>query len=205
MAITTASVFTQVRSLLDDDNSGRYDEAKDLVPAINASIDFVVSVFNASFEQSKIAPESLSELSSVLIVDAIAQGNTSRACLSDVPGYDRNSIWTIFGIEPNPVASMGRLVESVNKFTNRVTLEQWNDIQQDPFSAGTSATIPNTFIRTSSIGPGKYLGDDKEYIFYTPCKRYPYRREGGHILFKNRLIVWFQVRIHYPFQYPCKI
>jgi hypothetical protein len=168
MAITALSVFTQVRALLDDDNSGRYSEANDLVPAVNAAIDFIVSVFNASFEQTKIAPESLSELSTVLLCDITIQGSTVKACLSDIEEYDRNDIWTIIGIEPNPSMDEGALVESRNRFTNRLSLEQWNDMQQDPFAAGTSTSIPSVFTRAASVGPGKFLGDGKDYIFIRP-------------------------------------
>lgn len=60
--ILASDVFTDVKSFLDDDSSGRYDATLDLVPAINKAILYLITLFNTAFDAKKITPESLREL-----------------------------------------------------------------------------------------------------------------------------------------------
>ena len=78
MSILASEVFTTVRSLLDDNNSGRYSEANDLVPSINMAIDYLVVIFKQAFEQKKLSPESLRELTVVAIANTSGSGSTRR-------------------------------------------------------------------------------------------------------------------------------
>jgi hypothetical protein len=165
--ILASDVFADVKSFLDDDSSGRYQEQTDLVPAINNAILYLVAVFNAAFEAKKISPESLRDLSITKILPVT--GTTTKKCdLSTI-----TDLWTVFGVEADP-SIMGSglsatLSESRNKFATRMTLENWNDALADPFSAGTGVSIPSEFVRPGYLGPGQYLGDGKPYIMIRPA------------------------------------
>jgi hypothetical protein len=163
--ITASDVFNDVKSFLDDDSSGRYSEPADLVPAINNAVLYLVAVFNSAFEQKKISPESLRDLSVVKILPVTGTA-TKKADISSI-----TDLWTIFGIEADPAisGSPGVLSESRNKFATRMTLENWNDSLADPFSAGTGVSIPSEFIRPGYLGPGAYFGDGKLYILIRPA------------------------------------
>jgi hypothetical protein len=170
--ITASDVFDDVLSFLDDDSSDRYDEAKDLVPAINNAVLYLVSLFNTAFDQKKLTPEILRELVSVAILP-VTGTTTKKADVSSL------SMWTLFGVEPDPVkqtitptppaVAYDVLVESRNRFATRQTLAAWNDTLSDPFSAGTLVSIPAEFIRAGYIGPGMYCGDSKPYIMIRPA------------------------------------
>jgi hypothetical protein len=160
--ITAASIFSDVRSLMDDDNSGRYNETADLVPALNKAVSYLVAVFNSAFEAKKISPESLRDLSVTKIL-AVTGNGTKKCDLSTL-----TDLWTIFGVEPSPTVVGGLLSETVNRFASRLTLEQWNHAQADPFSPGTGVSILSDFVQAAYLGPGKFFGDDKSYLMIRP-------------------------------------
>lgn len=164
--ITFAPLFTRVRAALDDDISKRYSETKDLVPAANAAISYLTAVFSAAFEQNKVQPEVLSELTAVLILNPDVYGNTARVNLNDhteiTPFSEK--VWTIIGVDPNPsyLETPDVLYETNLRFAKRVTLEQWNYALEDPFMPGTTRSIPSDFQRVCYMGPGRYFWDGDE-------------------------------------------
>lgn len=163
--ILASDVFNDVRSFLDDDSSGRYTEVNDLVPAINKAVGYLVTVFNSAFEQKKLSPEVLRDLSITKIL--AVTGTTTKKCdLSSI-----TDLWTVFGVEPDPVVagSPELLSESRNRFAGRLTLEQWNDALADPFSPGSGVSILSDFVRAGYLGPGQYFGDNKLYIMIRPA------------------------------------
>ena len=172
--ITASDVFNDVKSLLDDDSSGRYTESADLVPAINMAVLYLVAVFNAAFEAKKISPESLRDLSVVKILP-VTGTTTKKADISSI-----TDLWTIFGIEADPsvTGTPSVLSESRNRFATRMTLENWNDSLADPFSAGTGVSIPSEFIRPGYLGPGAYFGDGKLYIMIRPAAAFTENNVG---------------------------
>jgi hypothetical protein len=122
-----------------------------------------VAVFNSAFEQKKISPESLRDLSVNKIL-AVTGTSTKKADLSSI-----TDLWTVYGVEPDPSESADLLVESRNRFATRMTLENWNDALADPFSAGTGVSILSDFVRPGYLGPGQYFGDGKLYIMIRPA------------------------------------
>jgi hypothetical protein len=160
--IQASDIFSDVRSLLDDDNSGRYSENLDLVPALNKAVSYLVAVFNSAFEAKKISPESLRDLS-VTKVLAVTGNGTKKCDLSSI-----TDLWSIFGVEPDPTVVGGLLSETRNRFASRLTLEQWNFAQSDPFSPGTGVSILSNFVQAAYLGPGQYFGDGKLYLMIRP-------------------------------------
>ena len=175
--ILASDVFFDVKSFLDDDSSGRYSEPKDLVPAINNAVLYLIAVFNAAFEAKKLSPEVLSDLSVNKILP-VTGTNTKRCDMSAITDW-----WTIFGIEPDPIVNGDPAVlqETRNRFAARMTLEQWNDALADPFSPGTGVSILSAFVRPGYLGPGQYYGDGKEYIMVRP----------GSVFTADNLAIWY--------------
>jgi hypothetical protein len=172
--ITASTIFSDVLSFLDDDGSGRYGEAADLVPAINKAVGYLVTVFNSAFEAKKLSPEVLRDLSVTKVLPVT--GTTTKKCdLSSI-----TDLWTIFGVEPAPLSagSPELLTESRNRFAQRMTLENWNDSLADPFSSGTGVSILADFVRAGYLGPGAYFGDGKLYIMVRPASVFTVDRLG---------------------------
>lgn len=175
--ITASDIFTDVRSFLDDDNSGRYSEAADLVPALNKAVLYLVTVLSAVFDQKKVSPEILRDLVTTKVIDIT--GTTTKKV--DVSGI--TDLWTIFGVDPDPVVtgSPSVLSETRNRWASRMTLEEWNDALADPFSPATGILIPTDFIRPGYIGPGQYYGDGKPYLMVRP----------GAAFTTDKVAVWY--------------
>jgi len=99
---TVATLGAKVRSMLDDDavSSSRYDYEKDIIPAMNSAINYLVSVFSAGFESKQIKPEVLHNLIKVLQYDAVVTGVVAKIDITSL-SIDTD-VWRIIGVEPNP-------------------------------------------------------------------------------------------------------
>jgi hypothetical protein len=191
--ITAADVFTDVRSLLDDDGSGRYSATADLIPAVNQAIQYLVTVFNSAFEQKKLSPEVLRDLSVTKILD-VTGTNTKKADISSI-----TDLWTIFGIEPDPSVTGGDLLEETrNRFATRMTLENWNYVLSDPFSPGTSVAILSDFVQAGYLGPGQYFGDGKLYIMIRPASAFTEDKLGVYYLKNPTKVTTEASQIEFP-------
>jgi len=190
--ILASDVFADVRALLDDGNSGRYTEAEDLIPAINKAVQYLIIVFNSVFEQKKLSPESLRDLSTVAILD-VTGTTTKQADLSTI-----TNLWTIFGVEPDPSILGSVLVESRNKFATRMTLENWNDALADPFSAGTGVSILSDFVRPGYLGPGQFFGDGKLYLLIRPASCFTADKVGIYYLKNPTKVTVAASEIEFP-------
>jgi len=182
--IQASDIFARVVAHLDDHNSGRYTEAADLVPALNSAVEYLTTVFSAGFERKKIFPETLTELTKVALLSVTGTGQTRKVDVTTI--YP--NMWTIFGVEPNPITAgdPAAFSETRNKMATRLTIEEWNDKAEDPFSPGTTIGIPNTFIRTAYTGPGAYFEADHQYIFIRPGSVF----EGE----SPKVVIWYLLR-----------
>ncbi len=163
--ILASTIFAKVRARLDDDNSGRYSVADDLVPAVNAAILFWIRVLQAGFEIKRIFPESLSELVTTEVFTATITGDTAYVDVTAI----REDVWTIFGVDPAPEVSNGNLAESKHKWCKRVTLAEMMDKTENMFAPGTIRSIPSAFKRPYYVGIGKYKGGEESYIIVRPA------------------------------------
>ena len=191
MAITASTLFTRVRSMLDDDNSARYTDAADLVPAMNSAIGYVTTVFSAAFEQKKLQPFALSELTDIWIFNPEVTGNTARISLNGHdPDIFNDEVWAIIGVDPNPVYTGIPPVEvysySTKRFAKRLNIEEWNYSLEDPFTPGYE-DVPSDFQRVCYTGPLSYLGS----------QNYPYLLLRPGTLFDtvaSRVAVWMLLK-----------
>jgi len=192
--ILAGDIFNDVLAFLDDDGSGRYNEQKDLVPAINKAVLYLVAVFNSAFEQKKLSPEMLRDLTVNKILP-VTGTNTKKCDISSV-----TDLWTIFGIEPDPAVtgSPDVLDETRNSFATRMTLEQWTASLADPFSPGTGVSILGSFVRPGYLGPGQYFGDGKLYIMIRPASAFTIDKVGIWYLKNPTKVVTGTSQIEFP-------
>lgn len=188
--MTQASVlFGRVRSMLDDDNSVRYTETDDLVPAINSAIGYIQTVYSAAFEQKQLQPFALSELTEPWIFTPTVFGNTAKVNLnsSGVAGAEpifNDKVWTIIGVDPNPSinnATPDTFLFSTNRLAKRLTMEEWNYALEDPFTPGYE-DVPADFARACYVGPGLYGNTSDPYLMLRPASMFT---ESG-----DRVVVW---------------
>ena len=197
--ILASDIFTSIESLLDDNNSGRYSRVDDLCPAVNMAVRHLVQIFMTLFEQKKFAPESLRELVRVSILPVTGTGNIKKANLT----LANLNILTIFGVEPDPglvdnfttfapdatieftdyAYADADLIETRHKFADRLTLEEWNEKSEDPFSAGSLISVPSTFARAAYLGPGRYFNATDDFILIRPSS----------LFVNNYVAIWYLV------------
>lgn len=163
MPIPVANIIVYLKSELDSNGSDRYLFEQDFKPAINASIDLVVAMFNVAFADKKLAPEQLRELTKVGVWQA---NEYSRIAYKESEiGYP---FWTIVAIYPKPVtnvsAGSAQLTDKstsefkkdvsyikANFVAKRLTLEEWNDNKDNAFMPG------NDLLQGSTLSEYAYL------------------------------------------------
>lgn len=161
MPIATQDIITQVSSALDAEGSDRYLFDQDYKPAINYSIDLIVSAMSSIFSEKKYSGEALRELLSI----GVWQSNKySRVSINPADiGFE---LWSIANVYPEPNLHPSN---SKNPLTNPVNSEfkpgktfidsyfsaerrngqEWNDNRLNPFAPG-NEVITNEDIKTYS-------------------------------------------------------
>lgn len=135
---------------LDAEGSDRYLFDQDLKPAINLSINWLVSVFNKAFEQNKLPGENLRELIRTRIWVA---NNFSRVKYD--PTIVGDELWSILSVAPEPVVYPVQTPPVLtNDYTSiylpdvafrssiysadKSTVEKWNENANNVFEDGNS-------------------------------------------------------------------
>lgn len=148
MSILVQEVVNRASAALDAEGSERYLFNQDYKPAINYSIEWMISAFNAGFSENKLSGEALRELVKI----GVWQASSFSRIVFD-PAIVGHSLWTVLAIypdikvhpfsapvpNPDPVASTykpGVSYVSGKASTNRLTLEEWNDNQDNVFMPG---------------------------------------------------------------------
>ena len=148
MPIPVQSVIDRMAAALDAEGSDRYLFEQDYKPAINYSIEWVTLVVNRAMENTKYSGEALRELTKISVFQA---NNFSRVAFN--PQLVGNKLWSILGIfteikthpfqQPTPDADKAKskympslAYVSGKSCTNRLSIEQWNDNQDNVFMPG---------------------------------------------------------------------
>ena len=150
--IAVQTIVDRAVASLDAEGSDRYTFERDFKPAINSSVEWIVAVFNAAFADKKLSEENLEELIKVRIWQASA---FSRIHFDEpTVGDDR---WSILKVAlepvvhpeeappalPSPVDSIYRndlsFISSPVPSAKRLTMEQWDEKDDNIFSAGNGA------------------------------------------------------------------
>jgi hypothetical protein len=145
--ISSQDLDAKIRFALDAENDEHYGEVEDIVPAINLSVKWVVSVINAALGQKKIGEEVFESLHKASVVRTSQHSRFSTDIFPD-------NIWTITSINPLPTTgSTGTATPSMpndkasylrtdlyhissDNYAKRLDKERWEISKKDPFEAG---------------------------------------------------------------------
>lgn len=132
--------------LLDAEGVDHYGDNEDIIPAINSSVKWVVSVINSALGQKKIGEEIFEELHKALV---FRTSRDSRVSISAFP----DEVWAITAVVPLPrtgqtgqpaptMIPIGSYwMENLYHISSvlsakRLSVEKWHQASKNPFSAG---------------------------------------------------------------------
>ena len=157
MPILVSDVISRAESMLDAEGSDRYRFDRDYQPGLAYAIEFIVSIINSAFADTKAPAEALKELVKVRIWQT---SNYSRFSYNsaDLSG---EKLWTILSIHPEATTIQPRTIDptvtgaqskvrldlsfkSSDYSAGRLTFEQWNINQKNIFMPG-NVTLTNGF------------------------------------------------------------
>lgn len=167
--ISCQEIVNRCNFLLDAEGSDRYTWDRDFKPAINSAIEWLESLFNAGFAKKKFTPEGLRELTKVRVFKASKYSRLSFDSTS-VGDY----LWTIIAIYPE-IEYIGsaatipadqdyaQFCDSLSFFRsnyscNRVTMQEWNKRNINPFVAGSSLITCDDLKQYAYVEFGNYTG-----------------------------------------------
>lgn len=154
--IPVQSIVDLMKFELDSEGSDRYLFDQDFKPAINSAIDWLVFVFNRSFESNRFSGEHLTDLIRTRVWVA---NNFSRIKFDENVVGDR--LWSYLGIHPEPVVFPANSIPPAlpNDYTSLfaptiafvesehtaklISLEKWNENQNNIFEAGNKILTQN--------------------------------------------------------------
>lgn len=149
MAIAVNNLISKLRFALDAEGSDHYNDERDLVPAINSAVQWLISVVNSTLGHKKLGEEIFRELK---VVEVHYASRDSRISLSKM----EHEPWTILAVYPNPTIGVSDgvledITENGNKESirrtqkyhisadssaKRLTIEEWATNKNNPFEAG---------------------------------------------------------------------
>lgn len=184
MPILVQEINDRMLSALDAEGSDRYLFDNDIKPAVNYSIEFIVSIFNKGFAENKLSGESLRELVKIGVWQA---NNFSRIAFDS--GVMGHKLWTILAVypeivtqpffnpspNPNPALSSfmpGLSYVSGKACTNRMNFEEWNDNQENVFMPGnnilTGALVDYAYLDFADYSSSGYTNPGGQEITIRP-------------------------------------
>ena len=149
MAILVQTLVNRMTAKLDAEGSQRYLFDQEYKPAINESMEALITMLNSAFAENKLTPESLRELVKVKVWQT---NKFSRFSYSQTD--TGHPLWTVLAIYPKPTLNKGVsggapvADDSVSKFrgdisyisseksAKRLTLEEWNENNKNVFMPG---------------------------------------------------------------------
>ena len=172
MPIAAQLVADRMRFLLDAEDSDHYNDTVDIIPAINAAQDWLISVVNATFGNKRMGEEIFRDVhTSRVFVTSI----NSRISLDVFP----HDVWGILAVYPKPeigeVANIDFIVPKLgihasyedkgeyhirsSKFAERLTIDQWSSNIDNPMQAGYEGNLPAFLVDYSYLNPIDYSPD----------------------------------------------
>lgn len=147
--IAVSEIKSRVLARLDAEGSDRYTFDNDIKPAINGSMEDVITMINNAFASDKIQPENLRELSKVLVFEPSIY---SRVSIDT--SVVKKDIWTILAVFPdckvNKKDASNTNTSEVSKFrddlsfiggtnaSKRLSSEQFTESENNVFMSGNS-------------------------------------------------------------------
>lgn len=166
--ISVQTIVDRIESPLDAEGSDRYRFDNDYKPAINQSVEWLISVFNKAFADKKLTEENLRDL----IRTVVYQTSLYSRVKIDNAGMNA-AVWSLLKVNPEPVVYPS--TATVNVLTNdfdsqfrndvsfiksdfsakRLTSEQWEDKNKNIFQAG-NLTLSNDFKQYAYLDYSNY-------------------------------------------------
>ena len=149
MAILVQTIVDRMAAKLDAEGSQRYLFDQDYKPAINESMESLITMLNSAFAENKLTPESLRELVKVKVWQTNKFSRFSYS-VSDTG----HPLWSVLAVYPKPVVNKGvsggaptgddsksvfradLSYISSEKSAKRLTLEEWNENNKNVFMPG---------------------------------------------------------------------
>ena len=156
MAIDSQNLANDIRFALDAEGADHYDDVRDIIPAINLSVKWLVNVVNKTMGQRKFGEEIFRDLSEITVFNI---SSDNRIQLGD--------IWTILAVYPNPKTGnngVGEYHISSKESSKRLTIEEWSYNINNPFEAGNMVSKCLDLNQSAYLAPFTYgnSGFDKE-------------------------------------------
>ena len=169
MPISSTDIANRMRQVgLDAEGADYYNDARDIIPAINAAIEWSIAVINSAMESNKFQGEILreivrtrifqpSDLSRISFVPA-SMGNdviwTILAVYPEASTYPENPTYTSLSTPVSTVVRTDLSYTSSDYNCKRLTLEEWNSNKNNPFVAGSNLT---SYVNCPEIKQYAYL------------------------------------------------
>lgn len=170
--IAVTEISKRLDSVLDAESSDRYTFDEDYKPAINYAVEWIQSVLNTAYSDSKLTEENLGELTRV----SVFQTNMYSRFKMD-PAQMGHYVWTILSVMPeiefvptsavitippadDPSTSIYRPDVSFikGKFSSkRMTSEEWEENTENPFAAG-NTVMTNSLKKYGYLNMTNYSG-----------------------------------------------
>lgn len=121
--ILLQTILSRIRQIgLDAEGADYYRDDIDLIPAVNAAIEWVVSVLSGELGKNKFVEERLSDLHTIKVWQT---SYYSRVALSEVP------VWTITGVYPKPKIVISPYTPDVENAYFAQMIGQFNKILEN--------------------------------------------------------------------------
>ena len=114
MPIPAQQVIDRARQVgLDAEGADYYDDVIDIIPAINASLEWLTAIISSAFGQKKMGEEVFQDLVQARVFQA---SDYSRIFFNNTDlGHE---VWTILGVYTNPTVREGGLLRGTLQFSN---------------------------------------------------------------------------------------
>lgn len=170
MAISVNDLVSKLRFALDAEGSDHYDTDRDLIPAVRSSVQWLISVVNATLGHKKLGEEIFRELK---VSEVHYASNNSRVALRKfefepwtiLAVYPKSTIGTASGYPLENINNAG--IESVRRTqkyhisapysAKRLTIEEWATNINNPFEAGYDGdTLCSDVVQYAYLDPLNY-------------------------------------------------
>ncbi len=171
MPILGQDMASQMRFALDAEGADHYDDALDIIPAINSAVRWLENVINIALGEKKIGEEIFQDLTTAGVFQT---SKDSRISFSVFP----SNVWTILAVYPLPSTDTTGLVFTPvadpknSAFRNdlyhissdndckRLTVEEWSNNRGNPFEAGyEGSAICDALKEYAYLAPINYTPD----------------------------------------------
>lgn len=181
MAILAQNIIDRVRSSLDSEDTNHWSDSRDIIPMLNNSVMWALSLIEKTYGSGKLHSEALVDSQKARVFET---NKYSRVNLSD-------SIWGVLAVFPKPETEdvtgsppsdngefqsleMTNLIHiSSDNWAKNLTIEQWSKNRKNPFEDGNEIVTCSDLVSYAYLSNFDYIAqpdgnDQKKYIEIRP-------------------------------------